>query len=125
MTNEDQHTDRKSLRLVIGKTADWYAIACDCVCFANGAGGRMLIGIEDGGTEPPPAQVIPGDLPERLRKRIGELTVNVQALRSGRPTAANSLSSRSRVRQTLRRPRTDATTCAWLTNASRSSVMMC
>ena len=48
MTLEDQHTDRKSPRTVIGKTADWDALAKDCVCFANGAGGRLLIGIEDG-----------------------------------------------------------------------------
>ena len=48
MTLEDQHTDRKSLRTVTGKTADWDALSKDCVCFANGAGGRLLIGIEDG-----------------------------------------------------------------------------
>lgn len=48
MPLEDQHTDRKSLRTVTGKTADWEALAKDCVCFANGAGGRLLIGIEDG-----------------------------------------------------------------------------
>lgn len=36
MTLEDQHTDRKSLRTVTGKTADWEALAKDCVCFANG-----------------------------------------------------------------------------------------
>ncbi len=56
MTNEDQHTDHKSLRLVTGRTADWDALARDCVCFANGAGGRLLIGIEDGADEPPPGQ---------------------------------------------------------------------
>ncbi|MDZ4252075.1 MAG: hypothetical protein U1A72_05820 [Sulfuritalea sp.] len=41
MTLEDQHTDRKSLRTVAGKTADWEALAQDCVCFANGAGGSL------------------------------------------------------------------------------------
>jgi ATP-dependent DNA helicase RecG len=80
MTREDQHTDLKSLRTVTGKSADWAALAQDCVCFANGAGGRLLIGIEDGQTEPPADQVVPPDLLDRLRKRIGELTVNVQAL---------------------------------------------
>ncbi|TAK54994.1 MAG: ATP-dependent DNA helicase [Gammaproteobacteria bacterium] len=84
MTTEDQHTDRKSLRSVTGKRADWDALARDCVCFANGSGGRLLIGIEDGATEPPADQVVPADLPDRLRKRIGELTVNVQALPSVR-----------------------------------------
>lgn len=82
MTLEDQHTDRKSLRTVTGKTADWQALAQDCVCFANGAGGRLLIGIEDGEALPPAAQVVPPELLDRLRKRVGELSVNVQALPS-------------------------------------------
>lgn len=37
MSLEDHHTDRKSLRTVSGKTADWAALAQDAVCFANGA----------------------------------------------------------------------------------------
>lgn len=82
MTLEDQHTDLKSLRTITGKTADWDALAKDCVCFANGAGGRLLVGIEDGEMLPPAAQVVPPELLDRLRKRIGELTVNVQALPS-------------------------------------------
>ena len=53
MSFEDQHTDRKSLRTITGKNADWDALARDCVCFANGAGGRLLIGIEDGAALPP------------------------------------------------------------------------
>jgi ATP-dependent DNA helicase RecG len=82
MTLEDLLTDRKSLRTVTGKTADWDALAKDCVCFANGAGGRLLIGIEDGEVSPPAGQIVPPELLDRLRKRIGELTVNVQALPS-------------------------------------------
>ncbi|MEC5218765.1 ATP-dependent DNA helicase RecG [Actimicrobium sp. GrIS 1.19] len=82
MTLEDQHTDLKSLRTVVGKSADWDALAKDCVCFANGAGGRLLIGIEDGQTLPPTGQVVPPEVLDRLRKRMGELTVNVQALPS-------------------------------------------
>ena len=82
MTTEDQHTDLKSLRTVIGKTADWESLAKVCVCFASGAGGRLLIGIEDGETLPPAGQVVPPDALNRLRKRIGELSVNVQALPS-------------------------------------------
>ncbi|OHC64482.1 MAG: ATP-dependent DNA helicase [Rhodocyclales bacterium GWA2_65_19] len=82
MTLEDQHTDCKSLRTITGKTADWEALAKDCVCFANGAGGRLLIGIEDGEALPPAGQTVPPELLDRLRKRIGELTVNVQALPS-------------------------------------------
>lgn len=80
MTLENQHTDRKSLRTISGKTADWDEMAKDCVCFANSEGGRLLIGIEDGETEPPAGQQVPSGLVDRLRKRIGELTVNVQVL---------------------------------------------
>lgn len=80
MTLEDQQTERKSLRIITGRTADWDAVARACVCFANGSGGRLLIGIEDGQALPPPGQSVPGDLLERLRKRVAELTVNVQAL---------------------------------------------
>lgn len=82
MSLEDRHTDRKSLRTVTGKTAHWDELAKDAVCFANGAGGRLLIGIEDGQTWPPADQTVPPDVLDRLRKRIGELTVNVQALPS-------------------------------------------
>jgi len=82
MNTENQNIDRKSLRTIIGKTADWDALARDCVCFANGQGGRLLLGIEDKETMPPAGQKIPADLIDRVRKRIGELTVNVQALPS-------------------------------------------
>jgi ATP-dependent DNA helicase RecG len=82
MTTENQNIDRKSLRIVVGKTADWDELARDCVCFANGQGGRLLIGVEDKESLPPAGQKVPTDLIERIRKRIGELTVNVQALPS-------------------------------------------
>ena len=78
MSTETQHFDRKSLRLVTGSKADFPALAASCVCFANAAGGRLLIGIEDGQELPPPEQRIPPDLLDKVRKRIGELTVNVQ-----------------------------------------------
>lgn len=82
MSLEDQHTDHKSLRTVAGRTADWNDLARACVCFANSAGGRLLIGIEDGETQPPSGQVVPDDLLDRMRKRIAERTVNVQVLPS-------------------------------------------
>jgi ATP-dependent DNA helicase RecG len=82
MTREDQHTDLKSLRTITAKNAEWNSLAQDCVCFANGSGGRLLIGIEDGEALPPAGQVVPPELVDRLRKRIGELTVNVQVLPS-------------------------------------------
>ena len=75
MTFEDQHTDRKSLRLVTDKTADWNSLAGACVCSANCAGRRLLIGIEEGELEPPAGQAESNDLLNRLRKRMAELTV--------------------------------------------------
>lgn len=88
MNAEDQHLDRKSLRVVTGRTADWAALAADCVCFANAAGGRLLIGVEDDADNPPPGQRVEPGLLDSLRKRIGERTVNVQAQASLR-TADN------------------------------------
>lgn len=80
MTLEDQTQDRKSLRTVTGRSADLPEIAKDCVCFANGSGGRLLLGIEDGEVLPPEGQEIPPDLPGQVQKRIAERTVNVQVL---------------------------------------------
>ncbi len=77
---EREHFDRKSLRTVQGNSADFVKLAQDCVCFANGNGGALWIGIEDGQAHPPPDQKIDPLLLERVRKRVGELTVNVQVL---------------------------------------------
>lgn len=77
---EGQEFDRKSLRVVTGKGADFSQLAQDCVCFSNGAGGQIAIGIEDNDEHPPAGQRIEPDLLDRIRKRIGELTVNVQVL---------------------------------------------
>ena len=76
---EGQHFDRKSLRTVTGSASNFSEIAQDCVCFANAAGGTLFIGIEDGERAPPPGQKIDPSVIDRLRKRIGELTVNVEA----------------------------------------------
>lgn len=78
MNLENHQTDQKSLRKVSGPQADWSALASDCVCFANASGGCLRIGIEDGHVLPPADQRIPLELLDQLRKRIGELTVNVQ-----------------------------------------------
>lgn len=78
MTRENHHKDRKSLRLVTGRTADFQALAADCVCFANAAGGTLEIGIEDDADLPPADQRVPPELPDQIRRRIGELAVNVQ-----------------------------------------------
>ena len=87
MMLEDQNTERKSLRKVTGKGADWDGLARTCVSFANGSGGRLLIGIEDGAALPPPGQRLPADLLTRIRRRIAELTVNVQVLPSSQQAA--------------------------------------
>jgi len=77
---EGQIRDQKSLRAVIGKTADWKELAKDCVAFANSVGGKLIIGVEDGADQPPVGQTIPAGLTDAMRKRIAELTVGVTAL---------------------------------------------
>ena len=44
---ENVKFDKKSLKLVQGKTADFGEIAKDCVAFANTYGGYLAIGIEE------------------------------------------------------------------------------
>jgi len=78
MSRENRNADQKSLRKVTGATADWSALAADCVCFANASGGCLRIGIEDGADQPPADQRISDELMEQIRKRVAELTVNVQ-----------------------------------------------
>ncbi|MCA9700012.1 MAG: putative DNA binding domain-containing protein [Myxococcales bacterium] len=77
---EGQNLDYKSLRLVSGSKADWHELARDCVCFANGSGGRLHIGVEDDATRPDAAQRVDPTLLDRIRKRIKELTVNVEVV---------------------------------------------
>jgi ATP-dependent DNA helicase RecG len=75
-----QHLDHKSLRKVTRPTADFGELARDGVCLANSAGGTLLIGIEDNDDAPPPNQRVEPALLDRIRKRVGELTVNVQVV---------------------------------------------
>jgi ATP-dependent DNA helicase RecG len=77
MKIEGQRTEKKSLRIVVGKTADWTELAKDSVCFANAQGGIIYIGIEDDAELPPDNQIINPELPHKIRKRLSELTVNV------------------------------------------------
>ncbi len=74
---EGPRFDRKSLRTVTGSTADFPELAKDCVAFANASGGNIILGCEDKAYAPPPQQRIEAALPERIRKRIGELTAGV------------------------------------------------
>jgi ATP-dependent DNA helicase RecG len=82
MSAETEAFDRKSLRKITGRSADWGDLAATCVCFANASGGEILVGIEDGESEPPPGQQVEPALVEKIRRRVGELTVNVHVLPS-------------------------------------------
>ena len=80
MSLEGQLLDQKSLRAVTGKTADWNEIAKDCIAFANATGGRLLLGVEEGQDVPPAGQQIPADLPDTVRRKLAERTVNLTVL---------------------------------------------
>lgn len=80
MNQEGQELDRKSIRYALGRHSDLDGLACDCVAFANAAGGEILLGIEDAESDPPPSQRVPENLVERLRKGIPQVTVNVSAV---------------------------------------------
>jgi ATP-dependent DNA helicase RecG len=80
MSLERQLLDKKSLRAVSGESANWEELAKDCVAFSNASGGHLFIGVEDDQELPPADQCIPADLPDRVRRRLAEITVNVGAL---------------------------------------------
>jgi Putative DNA-binding domain len=77
MAGEHHRFEKKSLRKVLGKTANWQDLADSCVAFAAADGGEIHIGIEDADENPPHDQNIPDDLPTTICRRIRELTVNV------------------------------------------------
>ncbi len=74
---ENSSLDKKSLSIIDGKKADWKELAKDCVCFANSAGGNILIGIEDDQNVPVASQKINPDLIEAIQKKISSLTLYV------------------------------------------------
>jgi ATP-dependent DNA helicase RecG len=75
---ENQNTEKKSIRFLQGKKTDWNELAKDCVCFANSIGGFIFIGIEDREMLPPSNQKIKDrTLPEKIHKKIVERTTNV------------------------------------------------
>lgn len=88
MSEEGQLIDKKSLRSVTGRSADWNELVKDCVAFANATGGRLLLGIEDGADQPPSDQQVSADLPDTIRRKIAERCVNV-AMIPNVVTAAN------------------------------------
>ena len=80
LSQEGQLLDKKSLRCVTGKSADWNELVKDCVAFSNATGGRLLLGIEDAQDFPPARQQIPAELPDTIRRKIAERSVNVTVL---------------------------------------------
>ena len=89
MTEEGHRLDRKSLRALVGAQADFDELAKDCVAFANAAGGEIHVGVEDKADDPPAGQRVPPDLVDKVRKRIGELTINVHVAPEIRTAASN------------------------------------
>ena len=88
MEIEGSEFDKKSIRLITGRKVDWDELAKDAVAFANAKGGRLAIGIEDDADLPPRGQKIDAGLPDLLRRRIQELTSNVDVTAEVR-TASN------------------------------------
>ena len=75
---ENKNIDKKSLKFLNGKNTDWNELAKDCVCFANGQGGFIYIGIEDKATLPPEKQKITDrNFPDIIQKNIAHRSVNV------------------------------------------------
>ena len=77
MMKESQTYDKKSLRAVDSRSADFDEIAKDCVAFANRDGGHLIIGVEDDEELPPTSQCVPESLKEAVVKRLNERTINV------------------------------------------------
>lgn len=77
MRHEGQFYDRKSIRYALGRRADYSGLAADCVGLANAQGGLIHIGVENDSDAPPQEQRVPMDLPDLIRKRMSQLTVNV------------------------------------------------
>lgn len=74
---ENSIYDKKSLRTVVGKNADFNELAKDCVAFSNAEGGSIDIGIEDDQTLPPEEQKIPDGLATEIVNKITGKTQGV------------------------------------------------
>lgn len=74
---ENVKYDKKSIKLVEGKTANFGELAKDCVAFANASGGCIDIGIEDNMELPDANQRISEGLSEKIVKRLNENTYHV------------------------------------------------
>ena len=76
---ENSLYDKKSLREITGKNADWNEVAKDCVAFSNAQGGVIDYGIEDDADAPPADQKVSEDIAINLEKKINGKTHNVSA----------------------------------------------
>ena len=74
---ENSIYDKKSLRTVVGKNADFNELAKDCVAFSNAEGGCIDIGIEDDQTLPPEEQKIPDGLATEIVNKVTGKTQGV------------------------------------------------
>lgn len=76
---ENSLYDKKSLREITGKNADWNEVAKDCVAFSNAQGGVIDYGIEDDADAPPADQKVSEDIVINLENKISGKTLNVSA----------------------------------------------
>ena len=76
---ENSLYDKKSLRTVVGKTADFVELAKDCVAFSNAQGSVIDIGIENEDMLPPAEQRVPEELPTTVVNKISGITHGVIA----------------------------------------------
>lgn len=76
---ENSLYDKKSLREITGKNADWNEVAKDCVAFSNAQGGVIDYGIEDDADAPPADQKVSEDIAIDLENKISGKTLNVSA----------------------------------------------
>lgn len=74
---ENSLYDKKSLREITGKSADWNEVAKDCVAFSNAQGGVIDYGIEDDADAPPTDQKVSEEIAINLEKKISGKTQNV------------------------------------------------
>ena len=82
MDVEKFNIEYKSLKKAIGDKARLRDVAETCVCLANGQGGKLYIGIEDGSNEPPAGQRINQVDLNKVVSRLRELTDSVAVLPS-------------------------------------------
>lgn len=76
--SEGQESDLKSIRFLERQNGpDWNELSKDCVAFANTDDGAIIIGIEDGETDPPQGQTVPSEWPEEAQARIRDRTSGV------------------------------------------------